>query len=306
MGRFKALLLASAVAFGATGVSNAADLLPPAPPVEGPAPVVEGDFSGWYIRGDVGIGIDRSVKLRNVPDPMTQGAVGFVPTDYQILPAMVSGAPFVGFGWGYKFNNWFRADVTGEYRTSTFSSQDQLTWNDGVAAPNTANYVLRNFYRGNLSTMVLLANGYFDLGTWHGFTPFVGAGVGVARSRISGLTDNGYQNLYAGPGSPASSVTSGNYRVSNTTSLAWALMAGFSYDVNARLKLELGYRYLNVGKVRSAVPDCNAFGPGLQACTNRLEMARSGSHDLRVGLRWMLSDSGPAYAPVPAPIVRKY
>jgi opacity protein-like surface antigen len=237
---------------------------------------------------------------------MTQGTATFVPTSYSLSHGQVSGAPFIGFGFGYKINNWFRADITGEYRTATFSARDELVWNNGAAAPNTQNNVLRNFYRGNLSTMVLMANGYVDLGTWHGFTPFVGAGIGMARSRLSGMTDNGYNNLFAGPGSPASSITSGAYRTSTTTSLAWALMAGFAYDVNSRLKLELGYRYLNVGKVKSAVPDCNAFGPGLQACNVALHANRSGSHDLKIGLRWMLADMPVVAAPPPAPIVRKY
>ncbi|MGE3246395.1 MAG: outer membrane protein [Beijerinckiaceae bacterium] len=306
MGGLRAIMLSGVFSAGLAGAAQAADLLPPPPPVDAPAVVApDADFSGWYIRGDVGIGAHRSVGLRSTPDPLTQGGAGFVPTSYNILPAMVSGTPYVGLGFGYKFNNWIRADFTSEYRTSTFSSQDQLLFNNGAAAPNTQFYALRNSYRGNLSASVFLFNAYLDLGTWAGITPFVGAGVGLARTTLSGVQDNGYNNLYAGPGSPATANTSGNYKTSTTNSLAWALMAGAAYDVNSRLKLELGYRYLNVGKVKSAVPDCNAFGPGLQPCNIALEMKRSGTHEIRVGLRWMLAE--PAFAPPPpAPIVRKY
>ena len=41
--------------------------------------------------------------------------------------------------------------------------------------------------QGAVSSAVFLANGYVDIGTWWGVTPFVGAGVGGAAtsSRLS-------------------------------------------------------------------------------------------------------------------------
>jgi opacity protein-like surface antigen len=305
MGSLRATLLSGAVFLVAAGAAQAADLLPPAPRIEAPIAEPEPDFSGWYIRGDVGIGAHRSLKMRSVPDPMTQGAANFVPTSYNILPAMLSGSPFVSLGAGYRFNNWFRADITSEYRTASFSTQDQLVFNNGVAAPNTSSTVLRNFYRGNIGSMVYLLNGYIDLGTWSGVTPYVGAGIGFARQKIYGATENGYSNTFAGPGAGTTANTSGNYKTKTTTSFAWALMAGASYNVNRRLALDLGYRYLNLGEARSSVPNCNAFGPGLQPCNIALRMKRGGVHDLRIGFRWMMADPVPA-APPPAPIVRKY
>ena len=305
MGSYKALMLASAFVVGAAGAAKAADLLPPAPRVEAPI-AAEPDFSGWYIRGDVGIGLRRGVDLRSVPDPLTQGGPGFVPTNYSLSAARFSAAPLIGFGIGYKVNQWFRTDLTFDYRDASFSAHDTLVWNNGVAPPGMQSVVLRNFYRGNLTTMTALFNGYFDLGTWYGITPFVGAGIGIARQTIHGMTDNGYSNIFAGPGAGSSFATSGTYRMSHSTRLAWALMAGVAYDVNARLKLELGYRYLRVGNVKTAIPNCNAFGPGFQPCNVTLQFKGSGSHDLRIGLRWMLSEPAPVAAPPPAPIVRKY
>ncbi|MCC2095455.1 MAG: porin family protein [Hyphomicrobiales bacterium] len=306
MGSLKATLLSGAAVLFVTSAAQAADLLPPAPRVDPPVVEAEPDFSGWYIRGDVGIGSHRSLKMRSVPDPMSQVFPNFVPTSYNILPAMVSGSPFVSVGVGYQINSWFRADLTAEYRTATFSSQDQLGYNNGVAAPNTSSSVLRNFYRGNIGSMVYLLNGYIDLGTWSGVTPYVGAGIGFARQTMFGATDNGYSNTYAGPGAGSTANTSGNYKTKSTTSFAWALMAGASYNVNSRLKLDIGYRYLNMGEVRSAVPSCNAFGPGLQNCDIALRIKRGGVHDMRIGFRWLMSDPAPRPAPAPAPIVRKY
>lgn len=306
MGSLRALLLASAAvagtSFGTSGIAYAADMLPAAPPIKAPVAAPVEDFSGWYLRGDVGVGLDRDIKLRSTPDPLTQGAAGFVPTAYSISKARTSGSTFLSLGAGYQFNSWFRTDLTAEYRYASFQANDELLWNNGAGSMN----VLRNYYRGNISTFTAMLNGYVDLGTWHGITPFVGAGVGVANQRLHGITDNGYNNLYAGPGAPGTSPTSGVYRASSKTSFAWALMAGLAYNVNSRLKLEMAYRYMNFGKVKSAVPTCAAFGPGPQACTSSLQFARSGSHDFKIGMRWMLSEPAPAPAPVEAPLVRKY
>jgi len=32
--------------------------------------------------------------------------------------------------------------------------------------------------------MLLLANAYVDIGTWHGVTPYVGAGIGGALGQV--------------------------------------------------------------------------------------------------------------------------
>ncbi len=303
MSGLRAILLSGAIVVGMGGIAHAADLLPPAPRIEAPVVDPDPDFSGWYIRGDVGIGLHRETDMRATPSPLSQGSATFVPQSYSILPAAISGSPFVGLGFGYQFNNWFRMDFTTEYRTSNFSSQDQLVHTNPVVGSST---VLRNFYRGNLTSMVYMLNAYFDLGTWSGVTPFVGVGVGLSRNTLHGMTDIGYSNVFAGPGAGASSSTSGNFKSRTTTKFAWALMAGAAYTVNSRLKMELGYRYLNIGEARSSVPACNAFGPGLQSCSVALEMRRSGIHDLRMGFRWMFASPAPRRVAVQPPIVRKY
>ena len=98
-------------------------------------------------------------------------------------------------GVGYQFNNWLRFDVTGEYRGgSQFQSLYVLNdaGNTGTGNPTQ----LADFYRGNISSWVGLVNGYVDLGTWWGITPYVGAGVGLASNTLSGMTDQGRGHLH--------------------------------------------------------------------------------------------------------------
>ena len=303
MGRLKALSLAGLVALGAAPAAHAADLLPPAPQLEPSSGPLES--SGWYLRGDVGVGINSSTSLTNVPNPMSQGTTGYVPTAYSLSNASNGSSTIIDLGFGYRFNNWLRADVTGEYRGGeSTSAYDQLLWNDGSASPGPNYYVLRNFYHGTRSAFVGLFNGYVDLGTWYGLTPFVGAGVGVADSFVTGLTVNGLSSLYSGPESPAITPTGGYYSDGSETSLAWALMTGLSYHVNRNLELEMSYRYLNIGGAKSGAPHCFAATPGLASCDNVLTFGQSSSQDIRLGMRWTL---GEAEAPMPSPpVVAKY
>lgn len=303
MGVSRALIVAAASIASLTTAANAADLLPPPPMVSSPAVVAVQDFSGWYLRGDIGLGLHNNTKIQNVPNPLAQGAPGFNPTAYNLSPAAMSTATFIKLGVGYQINSWFRTDVTVEYRGSTFSANDELSWNNGAQF-----YVLRNFYRGNMASFVGLLNGYVDLGTWYGITPYVGAGAGFASTTLHGVTDNGYSNLYAGPGAFASSNTGGYYNSKTTSSFAWALMAGLSYNVTSNLKLDFGYRYLNYGKASAGAPNCFNGGPGVSACNNVLQFSRGHSHDFSIGLRWMLADYAPPIMapPPPPPLIRKY
>ena len=95
-------------------------------------------------------------------------------------------AGIFGLGVGYKVNNWFRADVTGEYRgNSQFFGTDRITYAGGVGTDT---------YHATKNEWVVLANAYVDLGTWWCITPFIGAGVGGARVAINGFTDQGIAN----------------------------------------------------------------------------------------------------------------
>ncbi len=71
MASIKTFLIASAVAIGAFNVAHAADLdLPPPPQVEAPPPPV---VSGWYLRGDVGVGFGQLSNFYSTDAPIVPG-----------------------------------------------------------------------------------------------------------------------------------------------------------------------------------------------------------------------------------------
>jgi opacity protein-like surface antigen len=178
-----ALAIAAAAAFSfSTGATNAADMstLPPPLIKAPPTPWVELG-SNWYLRGDF------SYRMHDIA-----GADG--PED----------AGVIGAGVGYQFSNWLRADLTVDYQ---FPSRFSILDNPLVAG-------------NKLWSSAVFANGYVDLGTWFGVTPYVGAGIGAAYNSLAG---EGLWNF------------------------AWAGMVGAAYHLSPNLAVDFGYRYADLG-----------------------------------------------------------
>jgi opacity protein-like surface antigen len=285
MGRSSALLLAAAIVAGATTAASAADLLPPPPMMEPPPPPV--DFGGWYLRGDVGVGINQLTGLRSTfdnPLPVVAAALFF---DQQ----SIGDSAIIGGGVGYQFNPWLRFDLTGEYRTAANYRATQSYTDIFQPACGTSARCF-DLYQAQVRTAAFLANGYVDLGTWHGITPFVGAGVGLANHWFENFNDS---NPQAGG--------FGYAHDTSRTNFAWAVMAGLGYNVTPNLKLEMSYRYLDMGRITSGVIFCRND----PACARERHSFYLASHDIRLGFRYMLGGApAPMLMPAPGPLIRKY
>lgn len=264
--------------------AGAADLFGSAPPPIFPAaqpPTAIEVGTNWYVRGDVGASFGQS--------PETWLALPSLPVSWgAVTSSGGTGAGFTGdLGFGYRFNNFLRFDATWDYwtgpgRTRSFGIvcpyRLQGVTNPLTGAPAGYLYDPTNTCAGttNLSwhDNAFLANGYVDLGTYSGFTPYVGGGVGLNVSRLQGtasfletanaltysanLTSPGlfpsvWVNSAGQPISPQPGVlfTSQNWNrsiSSNTYRFAWSLSAGLAYQLNPSATLDIGYRYINGGQ----------------------------------------------------------
>jgi opacity protein-like surface antigen len=295
MAKYRALILAGGALLALTRVVAAADLLPPPPALE-PLPPAPMEFNGWYLRGDVGMGFNATApSLAVSPDPLI-GVTDAAATNTFYNPT-ISASGFFDIGVGYQFNTWFRGDITEEFRGGgSFQTLEVLN------EPTAPASQYADFYRANLSSYITMINGYADLGTWYGVTPYVGAGGGFAYNRLSGMTDTGFAAVDGGLPSPVGGYLSD----AGKWNFAWALMAGLSFDVTQNLKLDIGYRYLDYGKFTSGVSHCLSPGsPSGFSCQSYTVYSKNelASNDVRIGLRWMLDTETPM---APAPLVRKY
>jgi opacity protein-like surface antigen len=190
---------------------------------------------GWYLRGDVGA---RWYKHSGTD---TAGVTGF-PTNSKLKSGLDAG---VGFGYKAGF---LRADVTADY---------------ALPVDYTATAVTTNDTRARLQMSTVMGNLYFDLGTWGGLTPYVGAGAGAGFARTTQFV----RPAYVGPDTTLQ------------TRFAYAAMGGLAMKVAPNLQLDLGYRYLNYGDIKLA---SEAAGD-----TYARKVA---AHEVRLGLRWSFDD----------------
>ncbi|MCB4770992.1 outer membrane beta-barrel protein [Ancylobacter sp. Lp-2] len=212
-----ALGLVAGLALAPGGVALAADPTLAVPPADdfsaddllAKAPQIE-ESRFWYLR------LDTGYVFNETPD-LAIGGGG------------IDDAALIGLGIGGRFADWLRLDLTADYRTK-------------------ADYSLGGI-SGDYSVGTVLANGYLDLGNWHGLTPYVGAGIGL------GYADLDLPGFGSGWG------------------LAWAAMGGVAIDLAPNWQLDLGYRYLSLDNlgVGGDLPDMS-----------------QGAHEIRIGLRILL------------------
>ena len=155
-----------------------------------------------YLRMDVGYGLTMNPSGRTTAGDMTGEDVGNL--------------ALFGGGIGYRFSDSIRADLTVSYRPDT--DVDATTAGDAAVA-------------SEVDGMTVMLNGYYDLPDFEGFTPYVGAGIGMARLETADQTGT---------------VTGG----ATSTNLAWAMMLGTSIDVGLGESTvgDLGYRFISLGE----------------------------------------------------------
>jgi opacity protein-like surface antigen len=283
-------LVAAGAASLLSSMAFAADMAI-APPPAMYAPPPPADFGGWYLRGDIGFS-NQSVNNIRKSDPTAYSQI----SSLQETTNFDTGGIF-DVGVGYRFNNWFRADVTAQYRgKANFKGTDVFNASAfGLA------YNGQDNYNASKSELLFLANAYVDLGTWWCVTPFIGAGIGTSRVSISGFTDTGVNNLqltnppFVGGPPVASYATAAN---GSKWNFAWAAHAGLAYQVSQNVTLELAYSYVDLGSgTTGAITTFDGFTRG-----NVFKFNDITSHDVKLGVRWNL-DNPPVYEP--PPLVRK-
>jgi opacity protein-like surface antigen len=266
---------------------------PPPPPMYQPPPVAYQPpvmaapvMSGWYLRGDVGVGMQTFGDFTH-----TQTNSAFVwPASWTIVQKDVQDTAIFGGGVGYEWNNWFRTDFTAEYRTKAgFRATGRFF---EFCAGGGACFDVTD---GHVSSSVFMANAYLDLGTWWCLTPYIGAGFGGAWNRVTDVQDLGVNSSgTVGFGFSQSDATNWNF--------AWNAQAGLTYNVSNSFKVDLSARYLHLGSPQTA----EVFCQNTPACPGAsFNLSNMNSWDFRIGLRWMLQPDIAPMIVAPPPLMSR-
>ncbi|MES0042512.1 outer membrane beta-barrel protein [Mesorhizobium sp. M0091] len=255
----------AALALALLTPAQAADYDPPIYVDQAPdyQPVEVG--SGWYLRGDVGYAFSHPFEHEEA----TTGPLNSF-TDESSL--------FTGsFGMGYHVNDYLRVELNGgilptdkfgEHAKLAATCDGHTLVDDGFGTINSVAATQACDLSDNASNKgySIMANGYVDLGTYVGITPYLGGGIGVAYNKY-------YRSIGAKDCvevAPNSSGTGGfscddpaGYEGATDKegkfNLAYSIGAGLSYQVAKNVSVDLGYEYFSVPEGKYVAYDSGAF-----------------------------------------------
>ncbi|MER8444484.1 outer membrane beta-barrel protein [Mesorhizobium sp. M1066] len=262
---------------------HAADYDPPIYVDQAPDYVPVEVGSGWYLRGDLGYAFNKPYEFSETP-------AGLV-TDTSPLSGSI--------GMGYHFNDYFRGELNfGLLPTSKFASKFDSTC-DGTqtvsvtsggstsvfAGPSTRGCEGSN--DGNNKAYDVMASAFVDLGTYVGFTPYVGGGVGIAYSTYKYA--EGARNCQNSSTTSGTTTTifecddpngyDGTTQSEKQFSFAYTLGAGFAYQVSKNVAVDVGYQYTALPSAKYVTAD----DVGNPVFKNGIDY-----HQVKVGLRYDL------------------
>jgi opacity protein-like surface antigen len=200
--------------------------------------------SGWYLRGDIGYNFGGKQKL------------GF---DYNEVSGDLDSFEFengIGYsvGFGKYINEYLRWDVNYEalMNSSTNSTTNVLFRGVDTTIPAYVDIAGTQEVEASQDIDTFMANAYADVGNFGRFTPYVGAGLGLARVDYSEKrTDTCSPGADVYCGDPAGGVGEEVTAISLDESqqkfvLAYSLTAGAAVEIAPKLKLDMSYQFLNI------------------------------------------------------------
>ena len=214
------------------------DVRTPVPPsVREPISSSPAPQAGPYIRIDTGWSFARNAGFR---DDAAVSPTCFVAVVYPGVCGAelnhVGSSHIFGVSAGYRISSGVRADVSIARRSGY-----ELKGFDPEGT----------FFDPNITSDSIIANAYFDLPfSWAGVKPFVGGGIGYGRNKMDPI--KWYDPTSSGvlPGGSHSGVI-------------WQLTVGADIVLAKKWTLEIGYKYMDLGKIKkNAGPDiAGQFNP---------------------------------------------
>lgn len=153
----------------------------------------------------------------------------------------------------------------------------ELNWNDDAKDSNDFEFKIHKKYNHKFQTKTqvygAMANLYYDVNTGTKFTPFIGAGAGMAHVKVASTAQGLVEKEAFSIGGSASD-----------NNFAWNVGAGLAYNISDSIALDIMYRYTDLGSVKST--DTIAMGDLLKrtlATDAKFDVA---THEVMFGARY--------------------
>ncbi len=170
---------------------------------------------------------------------------------------------------GYDFDKKFGVPIRAELEYAGFSKAEaeaSYSYNDGAG-----DYSGKREQTFGIQT--LFFNAYWDINTGTQFTPYIGAGLGMAfintKFKVSEY-----------PVDDPTDVWNPSTGSKNVTNFAWNLGAGLGYDFTENWTMDIGYRFVGLGEVKTKSYDDGAGGTGYGKAGDLYQ------HQFAVGVRY--------------------
>lgn len=196
--------------------------------------VAYAENSGVYLGGQLGVSI---LKAKSLQDKWKYDDGDEVDTE-TFKTGSISKGKFAGaLNLGYNFKYDYAIPVRAEL---SFTLRGNLDKEKNKSIIDEDGDVLHSKERTKARMNTLMVNGYYDIETGTAFTPFVGAGLGVAFAKL----DHKYSEKYDFDNEEDYIQFS-----KSKTKFAWNVAAGVAYNVADNLDIDFTARYVDAGKL---------------------------------------------------------
>jgi opacity protein-like surface antigen len=177
---------------------------------------------------------------------------------------------------GYDFNKQFNLPLRAEVEYALFTGAESKTTGNYTWSGGGTSYWSKNSEKITVGIQTLFLNAYYDFRNSSAFTPYVGAGIGMA------FLDAKYKETYSDSGGYSDSSSAGRNKTAN---FAWNIGAGVGYDITDYIAVDLGYRFVGLGGVKTQRASFDYDDDGTADEHLRANVSDLYTHQVALGLR---------------------